>query len=176
MTKTNSFELAPVFPNPPTEILTYPTSMHSNPQFTLLRDSTKRNKPFYGVWVVGGGGVRKGGTVPNWRATERGLNVSEYAKKVCVEIGWPYSGNLTLLCDCISSLARMKGLDAWGGFFSLLEAVEHAKRTGVRVDRWFFTDGKYVDQLEEIDKAVQPEEPEVRTPNLAGTLIERKPN
>jgi len=116
--------------------------------------------------------------MPNWRTMEAGLNVSEYAKRVCTEIGWPYSGNLTLLCDCISSLARMKGLDVLGGFFSLLEAVEHAKRTGAKVDRWFFTDGKYVEQLEEIEKLVTEEEsePEVRTPNMTGGLIERKPN
>ena len=83
--------------------------------------------------------------MPGWRTMEANLNVGEYAKRICKEIGWPYSGNLTLLCDCITSLAYSKGLDVWGGFISLMEAVEWAKEQEIRVDRWFFQDGKYTE-------------------------------
>lgn len=116
---------------------------------------TKKPFPLGWVWGWGGGGGsiritdacsdRKRGTVSGWREMETNLNINEYAKQVCKEIGWPFAGNLTLLCDCISSLGHMKGLGVWGGFFNLMEAVEHAKRQGVRVDRWFFQDGKYAE-------------------------------
>jgi hypothetical protein len=67
----------------------------------------------------------------------------------------------------------MKGLDLRGGFFLLMEAIEHAKGTGVRVDRWFFQDGKYVDmEPQELEVAEELE----RLPSQAGALIARKPN
>lgn len=114
-----------------------------------------------------------------WRGAESGQNISEYAKLVCKEIGWPYTGNLTLLCDCISSLAHMKGLDAGGGFFILMEAVELAKRDGIRVDRWFFQDGRYVALIEELENAAKRIPPESDDSIRAGRGIPaylRKPN
>lgn len=148
--------------------------INRNRPVTLLRSTPLQSKPFFVDWLLGGGSEKgRDSEMGNWRTVESGLTVAEYAKRVCKELGWPFAGNLTLLCDCLTSLAYMKGLDVQGGFFSLMEAVEHAKRTNVRVDRWFFQDGRYVE--------MEPEELELpdvleRTPNAAGTLIERKPN
>lgn len=85
---------------------------------------------------------------------DRGLTIGEYAKQICKEIGWPYSGNLTLLSDCISSLAHLKGVDGWGGFISLMEAIRLARAQSVRIDRWFFQDGRYVELLKEAEAPI----------------------
>ena len=110
----------------------------------------------------------------SWQKMDAGLNVSEYAKQVCKELGWPYQGNLTLFCDCISSLAYMKRVDVRGGFFSLMEAVEHAKRNGIKIDRWFFQDGRYAEIAPELPSL----EVELSTENPPGSssVVERKPN
>lgn len=103
---------------------------------------------------------------------DQALNVSDYAKRICKEIGWPYAGNLTLLCDCISSLGFMKGTGVGGGYFSLLEAVRLARSKGIRVDRWFFQDGRYVEILEE---ALPPANDPLLSvpPSISGSI---KPN
>lgn len=108
-----------------------------------------------------------------WRDVEPNQPVAEYAKRVCREIGWPFAGNLTLLCDCISSLAFMHATDGRGGFFILMEAVELAKQQGLSIDRWFFQDGRY--------NEVQPEEPPARKnvrPVAMPPIVtaQRKPN
>jgi hypothetical protein len=99
----------------------------------------------------------------NWENMEAGLAVPEYAKRVCQEIGWPYSGNLTLICDCILSLARMKGTDVQGGFFLLMAAIEHAKESGAfrRRGRWFFQDGDYA-RLPAEDEKIPTRKPVAR--------------
>jgi len=158
-------------------MFSFPEAMHRIQPLPLLRPSYLKSNPSLGGGV--GEGLRKGGTVPNWKHVESGLMVSEYAKRICKEIGWPYAGNLTLLCDCISSLAYMKGIDERGGFFSLMEAVEQAKRIGVRVDRWFFQDGRYAEMEPEpiVEPIIEPtieSEPEIRSPSAAGALLERK--
>jgi hypothetical protein len=111
-----------------------------------------------------------------WQTMEANLNVGEYAKRVCREIGWPYSGNLTLLCDCITSLAYARGVDVWGGFISLMQAVEWAKEQEIRVDRWFFQDGRYnniVPTEAEIQR--KPPQPEPAVGGVVSSAT-RKPN
>jgi hypothetical protein len=49
--------------------------------------------------------------------------------------------NVQLLQDCIEAIADPGNM--LGGFWRLMEAIEEAKRRGIRVDRWFFQDGKY---------------------------------
>lgn len=107
-----------------------------------------------------------------WRLLDSSLTVGEYAKRVCQEIGWPYSGNLTLLCDCIHSLSFSRGVDAWGGFIILMEALEEAKRQGARIDRWFFTDGRYND----IAPAAAPRKQPSSESSPADADLLRKPN
>lgn len=105
----------------------------------------------------------------NWRNIERNLQVPEYAKRVCDEIHWPRAGNLTLMCECISSF----GLGGWGGFIRLMEAVELAREQGIRVDRWFFQDGKYngllpapeLDVIQALEVAEETSPAEVRKLN-----------
>jgi len=109
-----------------------------------------------------------------WRSIETNLHITEYAKRVCKEIGWPYSGNLALIADCISSLAYMKGLDVWGGFISLMEAVELAKQQAIRVDRWFFQDGKYNEIENEFTPKISAQS-EQSSPAVLPEL-RRKPN
>ena len=103
------------------------------------------------------------------------LNIGEYAKRVCKEIGWPYSGNLTLLCDCISSLAFKNGVDAWGGFTSLMEAVELAQQQHMRIDRWFFQDGRYMELVQEVPPSSRKKQPGSE-PAPEAAELRRKPN
>lgn len=108
----------------------------------------------------------------NWRNIESTLCVREYAERICKEIGWPISGNLELLKGCITSFAYSRGLDVWGGFIILMEAVELAKQQGVRVDRWFFQDGRYT-EIQADESPIVKKRPESE---VAPAELLRKPN
>ena len=76
-------------------------------------------------------------------AQEDELTSVEYAKQICRDLGWPLSGNATLISDCITAIAFQRKLSVENGFYCLVTKIKLAKRQGIKVNRWFFQDGKY---------------------------------
>jgi hypothetical protein len=76
-----------------------------------------------------------------WEKAPFGLHARQYALMVCQELRWPKSGNVDLVGECIVALSS-EG-NAHFGFVKLMEAITLAKEQGMKVDRWFFQDGKY---------------------------------
>ena len=73
------------------------------------------------------------------------LNAVEYAELICRELGWPASGNQKLIAECITAIAFQKKISVEDGFCYLVAKIRMAKTQGIKVNRWFFQDGKYHD-------------------------------
>ena len=159
------------------------------PHFPLLTRLFIQSKPYFGVGVGVGGSAEESaqqisgrGKAPmaGWRTMDTKQHPREYAMRVCKELGWPYEGNLKLLTDCVESLAFSAQVDTWGGFVLLMEAVENAKAQRIRVDRWFFQDGRYTEILPaKLSAARKPPTSEEESSPAAAEIkawLLRKPN
>lgn len=151
---------------------------HSFQLFPLLRSTSKRNKPLFGFDLRRGAGIlarrveqnrKLEGKVENgaWTAVDG-------AKRLCRELGWPILGNLRLFCDCIDAVAHSNSCDAKQGYRLLRDAIKDATAQAIRVDRWFFQDGHYMELIQNRTPA-QKEQSELSSleENL---LLHRKPN
>jgi hypothetical protein len=104
----------------------------------------------------------------SWRNAPFGLHVRQYAILICKELRWPNANNVELIAECIAVLAEDG--DIRRGFVKLMEAVTEARLQTIKVDRWFFQDGKYNDiTVPDVAPSVDFAQPE---PEILG----RKPN
>jgi len=71
-------------------------------------------------------------------------------------VGLPLTENHVLVADCIQSIARAKQLDFAGASDYLIGAIRHARVQGIPINRFYFVDGKYMeDRPHAFNKAEQ---------------------
>lgn len=73
------------------------------------------------------------------------LPVLEHARQILRSVGWPLAGNHELIADCIQSIAKAKAIDFPEASEFLTCAIGLAREQGIVIDRFFFTDGRYME-------------------------------
>ncbi len=69
----------------------------------------------------------------------------EYARSLLENTcGWPAKGNLEMIADCITAVSKAKRLTLPKAYKYIVRAVELAKQQGIKVDRFFFQGGEYM--------------------------------
>jgi hypothetical protein len=73
------------------------------------------------------------------------LTELEYARHILeFSLGWPSKGNLEMMADCITAVSKAKRLTLVQAYKYLVRSVELAKEQGIKVDRFWFQGGEYV--------------------------------
>lgn len=74
-----------------------------------------------------------------------GLHAISYARQILEEhLGWPSKGNMELVADCLTSIAKAKKLTLVKAHGYLTRAVTLAKEQGIEVNYFFFSNGEYM--------------------------------
>jgi len=71
------------------------------------------------------------------------LHELNYARKILDDLGLPAKGNLELVADCISALAKQKRQPLYEAYKFISRVALLAQGRGVKVDRWWFQNGDY---------------------------------
>lgn len=78
-------------------------------------------------------------------STPEGLHAVQYAREIIEEtLGWPSKGNIEIVADCLTSIARAKKLTLVKAHGYLKRAVLLAKDQGIEVNHFFFSNGEYM--------------------------------
>lgn len=74
-----------------------------------------------------------------------GLHAVQYAREILEEtLGWPSKGNLELVADCLTSIAKSKQFSLTKAHGYLKRAVTLAREQGIEVNHFFFSNGTYM--------------------------------
>lgn len=72
-----------------------------------------------------------------------GIHALGYARGICDQLGLPCKGNLEVIADSITAVARLHELSPKGSYIFLLGHAKDSLARGEAVDRWWFQDAKW---------------------------------